>query len=75
MGRSDKQRSRGIDKATPIEPNAVSPQHARFIETARTLECDEDETAFMEKLKTIVSHKPAPKPTQAEPSKKPRSKA
>ena len=29
-------------------------QHARFLETARALGCDEDEAAFDEKLKGIV---------------------
>ena len=35
-------------------------QHARFLETARALGCDEDEAAFDEKLKGIA--KPVPKP-------------
>lgn len=34
-------------------------QHARFVETARALGCDEDEAAFDEKLKGIVG--PVPK--------------
>lgn len=29
-------------------------QHARFLETARALGCDEDEAAFDEKLKAVV---------------------
>jgi hypothetical protein len=33
-------------------------QSKRFIETARALECDEDEAAFNEKLKRIASVKP-----------------
>lgn len=33
-------------------------QHARFIETARALGCDEDEAAFNEKLKAITRQKP-----------------
>ncbi len=37
----------------------LSDQHARFLETARALGCDEDEAAFDEKLKGIVrEHKP-----------------
>lgn len=32
-------------------------QHARFLETARALGCDEDEAAFDEKLKVIANHK------------------
>ena len=33
-------------------------QHARFLETARALGCDEDEAAFDEKLKAVVGPKP-----------------
>ena len=33
-------------------------QHARFVETARKLGCDESEEAFDEKLKVIARHKP-----------------
>ena len=33
---------------------AQKDQHARFLETARALGCDEDEAAFDEKLKGIV---------------------
>lgn len=51
-----------------------SDQHARFLETARALGCNEDEAAFTEKLKTIASHKPTKKPSVAEQAKKPRSK-
>lgn len=43
-------------------------QHARFVETARALGCDEDEAAFDEKLKVIVRHKP--KGETAEKSKR-----
>ena len=32
-------------------------QHARFLETARALGCDEDEAAFDEKLKAITKPK------------------
>ena len=32
-------------------------QHARFLETARALGCDEDEAAFDEKLKAVVGPK------------------
>lgn len=39
-------------KSTPKD------QHERFIETARKLGCDEDEAAFDEKLKRIVTPKP-----------------
>lgn len=33
-------------------------QHARFVETARALGCDEDEAAFKEKLAVIARQKP-----------------
>lgn len=33
-------------------------QHARFVETARTLGCDEDEAAFKAKLAVIGRQKP-----------------
>ncbi|MBV9814026.1 MAG: hypothetical protein JO326_14855 [Acetobacteraceae bacterium] len=37
-------------------------QHARFVETARKLGCDESEEAFDEKLKAIARHKSKAKP-------------
>ena len=37
-------------------------QHARFIETARQLGADEDETAFKEKLAVIARQKPKEPP-------------
>jgi hypothetical protein len=36
-------------------------QHKRFIETARALECDEDQERFEEKLRQIATSKPNPK--------------
>ena len=33
-------------------------QHARFLETARALGCDEDKASFDEKLRVIARHKP-----------------
>jgi hypothetical protein len=57
----------------PKKISDASEQHARFLETARALGCDEDEAAFTEKLKVIASHKPAPKPAVNKPPKKPRS--
>jgi hypothetical protein len=40
-------------------------QHARFIETARKLECDEDEARFKEKLGKIAEAKiPESKPAK-----------
>lgn len=35
----------------------TTSQHDRFIETARALECDEDEDRFNETLKRIVPKK------------------
>ena len=37
---------------------ASQAQHARFVEKARELGCDESEEAFDEKLKAIARHKP-----------------
>ena len=39
---------------------ATDDQHARFLETARALGCDEDEAAFDEKLNVVALHKPKP---------------
>ena len=46
-----------MDRKTATRIPAID-QHARFIETARALECDEDEAAFDEKLKAVVGPKP-----------------
>lgn len=43
------------------KPENANTQHARFIETARALECDEDEAAFDEKLKGIARQVPKAK--------------
>jgi hypothetical protein len=44
------------------KPKQDNPEQSRrFIETARALECDEDEAAFDEKLKRIAQVKPKPK--------------
>jgi hypothetical protein len=40
------------------ETKKVNEQQKRFIETARQLECDEDEAAFDKKLKQIARAKP-----------------
>lgn len=39
---------------------STEDQHARFLETARALGCDEDEAAFDEKLRGIVKETPKP---------------
>ena len=36
----------------------IDPQHKRFIETARQLECDEDQERFEKKLGKIATAKP-----------------
>ena len=48
------------------KPENANTQHARFLETARALGCDEDEGAFDEKLKQVTRQKPSdpPKPTK-----------
>jgi hypothetical protein len=46
-------------------PKDTRSQSERFIETARALECDEDEAAFDEKLKRIAQAKPKPKSAAA----------
>jgi hypothetical protein len=38
-------------------PDGQASQRRRFIETARELECDDDEAAFDEKLKRISTTK------------------
>ena len=40
-----------------MKADSNKTQHARFIETARALGCDEDEAAFDEKLKAVVGPK------------------
>jgi len=45
------------------DQGASPSQHARFIETARALGCDEDEAAFDEKLKAIARQKPKDEPS------------
>lgn len=46
----------------------ISDQHARFIETARSLGCDEDEGAFDEKLKAIARQRPSQKDEATKPT-------
>jgi hypothetical protein len=46
----------------PHPPNHKREQSDRFVETARELGCDEDETAFEEKLKKIAKRRPKPAP-------------
>jgi len=46
-----------------------SSQINRFKEAARELGCDESESAFEEKLKKVVAHKPAPKASTETPKK------
>jgi len=51
------------------KPTEAKSQRERFIETARALECDEDEAAFEEKLKRIATAKPK-QPTPRRKSRK-----
>lgn len=62
---------RSLTMANGKAGNDENAQHARFVETARKLGCDEDEVAFDEKLKVIARHKPKGEP---EPPTKPSSK-
>ncbi len=48
--------------STSKKAKTTETQHARFIETARALGCDESEAAFDEKLKVIARHKPKGEP-------------
>ena len=48
---------------------AKKPQIDRFKETARALDCDEDEAAFDEKLKGIARQKPKTVPNSSESDK------
>jgi hypothetical protein len=50
------------------DPEAKAKQHAKFVETARALGCDEDEAAFDENLKKLVP--PRPKPATQTSAKK-----
>ncbi len=49
------------------ETDARADQHARFLETARQLGCDDDEAAFDEKLKAVMG--PKTKSEKIEPTK------
>ena len=42
------------------KPNQTTRQLDRFKETARALECDEDEARWDERLKKLVKQKPEP---------------
>jgi hypothetical protein len=45
-------------RPNPSPTTELNNQHTRFIETARKLECDEDEVRFKEKLGKIAKAKP-----------------
>lgn len=49
------------------EKKQARDQHARFLETARALGCDEDEAAFDEKLRGIASQTSSPKKSESRP--------
>ena len=47
-------------------PNkATGNQRRKFVEKARDIECDEDESAFEEKPATIAGRKPKPEKDEA----------
>jgi hypothetical protein len=56
-----------MKKSQREPPGENDDQHRRFVETARALECDEDEAAFDEKLKRIAQTKPAKRIAKAKP--------
>ena len=49
------------------KPTSATEQHARFIETARKLECDEDKDRFEAKLAKIAKAKPKREPAAKKP--------
>ena len=53
-----------MDRRKEDKKIASDLQHARFLETARVLGCDEDEAAFDEKLKVIARQKPNAEPKE-----------
>jgi hypothetical protein len=50
------------------KPTNDQPQIDRFVETARALECDEDEAAFKAKLAVIARQKPKVGPPPKSPN-------
>jgi hypothetical protein len=60
-----------VDRKTETKLGASVNQRDRFIEAARDLGADEDETAFKARLATIVRQRPAPEL----PTEKPKRKA
>ena len=55
-----------MDRKKQGSDAARQSQHARFLETARQLGCDEDGAAFDEKLKTVVGPKVETRGKQAD---------
>lgn len=53
-----------------VRKKTASSQHARFVNAARELGCDEDEAAFDKVLKKIASA-PPPKSVEKRKTKKP----
>jgi hypothetical protein len=62
-----------LTKKPPMKTPDEKGQSERFIETARALECDEDEAAFDEKLKRIATAKPKPSSTNRPRKRRPPS--
>ena len=44
-------------------------QHARFIETARAIGCDEDKEKFEDTLRKVAAHKPSKNEAKKRPLK------
>ena len=62
MTKNSKEKQGHPGKQTALPAQASSSQHARFVDTARELGCDEDPAAFDEKLKVIARQKPKEEP-------------
>jgi hypothetical protein len=52
------------------QPPSGKSQRDKFIQTARAIGCDEDESAFKERLKTLVAAPLAPQKTAGKPKAK-----
>jgi hypothetical protein len=57
-----------------MEPRKNQKQSEAFIEAARELGCDEDESHFEEKLKKVARHKPKDDSTLPQPKPPKKSK-
>jgi hypothetical protein len=53
-----------MTRKQPVQAKDTRTQSERFIETARELGCDEDDSAFKAKLKVIAQQKPKDEATE-----------